>query len=87
MLSIFQFLVSILIFAFAPIGPGSTFEIYNATVAIYVYVLRLVLVVKRSNPEKKTKKIPRAEKGKRVDNRREQDLSPTRLEAQLFFHR
>ena len=32
-------------------------------------------------------RVPRAEKGKRVDNRREQDLSPTRLEARLFFHR
>ena len=37
-------------------------------------------------PREKPQKIPRAEKGKRVDNRREQDLSPTRLEARLFFH-
>jgi hypothetical protein len=28
-------------------------------------------------PREKPQKIPRAEKGKRVDNRREQDLSPT----------
>ena len=38
-------------------------------------------------PREKTQKISREEKRKRANHRRELDLSLTRLEARLFFHR
>ena len=65
---------------------------FASTAAVSFPTLFLIFIIELSYAEtrkmyKKNQNIPRAEKGKRVDNRREQDLSPARLEARLFFHR